>query len=97
MSPLSSLAIWCLAVFLLVIMLGVVYPVWVNASDIYEERKSEYEDQQRGWPTENYVLEKPIWKEAFRDALAFQIKYMLSFGKVNTSNYDFDARYKKQS
>lgn len=70
--------------------------VYINTVDIYRSSKRKYEDQQRGWRTEGVIWKEPTWREAFHVALDFQIKYVLSLGEVNNTNYDFDMRFKNE-
>lgn len=96
MKLLSGILLAGLVVLVFVVLInGLV--IYINTVDIYESSKRKYEDQQSGWRTEDCVWKKPTWREAFYVALDFGIKYMLSLGRVNNTNYDFDMRFKTEA
>jgi hypothetical protein len=66
----------------------------INALETQQTRKRAYEDRQEGHKTELNVLEKPKFRKAFADSCKFSYNYVRSLGKINTSNYDFDADYR---
>lgn len=69
----------------------------INALDLYKERKRDHKAQQEGNPRREYSLEKPSRLQAFCDACKFDWAYIMSLGRVNTSNYDFEVSVKPKN
>lgn len=93
-STLEVIAI-CASVGGLLSTMIVGYGVLENALSVHKGRKRIYESQQRGVPKKNYnIPEEPKFRTALKDSLKFSMAYIKSLGKTNTSNWDFNKRYK---
>lgn len=73
---------------------GGVSMLMINTLELYTDRKRKYEtqqiEQQRGKVANDSLVAKPSFYRALCDAYKFETAYVLSCGRTNTTNWDFE-------
>jgi len=91
-----ELIVWTGGVLGSVATLGVGFSLFIGL-DLYSERIRSYKntlflDSCLLDPLPDAIREKPLLHHALVDSYVFSYHYVTSFGRINTSNYEFDIK-----